>query len=81
MKPVTFIPKLTRADSVSKYDVLLDGQIWAVEEGDFDVDLSAVRSALSSLAKRRDIRIKTQKRGDVLYIQKLSKPGRPKSTS
>ena len=80
MKEVKALPAMTMPKKLgSKYDVLMDGKIWLVEEGDFDVSLDSVRASATALAKRRNLKLKSRRKPEGLYIQAIQPPGRPRS--
>lgn len=58
--------------SGSQYDKYLDGQIWSIDLADHNVEsMEGLRSSLIAAAKRRGMKIRTQKMNNsTLVVQK-----------
>ena len=70
MKVIKEIPEELNNRSRFDWDVILDGQLWQMEQGvDFQTDATAFGSTVRSAAARRGIGVKIKVRKSFVFIQ------------
>lgn len=68
---VQSLPSRGRKDSYP-FDEWFDGDIWELVSGeDFDISVEGMRSSLHNAGKRKDIKITTRVRDDLIYVQAI----------